>query len=926
MNNKTLLWVAFATILILCGKTSGEEIRFSHELSSDVGGFSKVQPIFNANVNGSKGKNLTGLVKALNLNGARAFLWATGNSKRPRTPWAASQYGYKDPISKEKLPAVYRKWYGQDFPITISKQFREHLNKSGQIGQLLMFREWGLCENIVFHSQVDGSSRLYPDRVNAYYSAYLDVIKKYAPWVKNCWFQATNEPNYPWWSGEFKNTKESVAVWLKVFNSLDAYIRKNYPENKLIGPCTASSSTFNWGAYRMWIKPVLAGTKYPMEIFNYHLYNIGDWTHLAWMSMFQAEAERLGRIRPQAYVSEINYMLSNNKVGAERVNFIAQHLFTALENPDKFNALSLHLLVYPRSSNQSNIIEIRNKTCYPGPLWYLYRTLSDVRGQMLWCDTGAVTNVRAVAVRPNDHKLVLALFNDGKVPRDVSLNPRLPKTLKMVRFRQVRPDGANKVIFKEGTVKPDSLRNISLLPGEVRTYCWEFKRPLPPVQRSLQTREYFAPIAGKFLADELTTTIRLPKKPSAKKRWTLRLAVFSDDLLSAEKIQATLNGNRFNLPLNQAFKEQSVLEPTCWFFEVPLKLEMVKEKNQLTIKVDDTEYRLMFASIAGREYPDAESARQRTEVEIVKRQKMIPVTSLPVGIVIDGNMATLAMKITNPSDIKRKFQVTYELPSGITFHKVPSSSDLTIPALKTRRIKLKINAKCDGNTAPKDIGIKIHSAGLTPVHLHSSISVYPKLSAVKFSTTPGESDWKKVTAVMFRHENVSAVTRLGWNSKKLFFRIKVKGPINLKTPQSLDDFWRVDGIELFLDLHNDKKAEYTLGCMQLYVCPLGIKNAPGPMCGKLIRKRQGDYVNIIGNKQDKRIIIQAVCEPGKGYTLCGEIPWDVIQKGFKPTSGSLIGLDIALTTTGAKKFTKSILGLNRKNHRSPQRWGILRLK
>lgn len=915
----------FAPLLIICGKSSGKEIRFSHQFSSDVGGFSEVQPIFNANVNGSGGEKNSELVKALNLNGARAFLWSYGISKRPRTPWAASQYGGKS-ISRDKLQVAFRKWYGQDFSTTIPENFRINLQRgSAQFKQLLMFREWGLNENLLFHSQLDGSARLYPDRVNAYYSAYLDAIKKNAPWVKNCWFQITNEPNYPWWSGEFKNNAESVAAWLKVFNSLDAYIRKKHPKNKVIGPALASISTFNWGAYRTWIKPILAGVKYPMDIFNYHLYDFGGWTHLAWMSMFQAESERLGRGRPQAYVSEINYKLKNINVGAERMLFMAQQLFTALENPDKFNALSFHLLVYPKLFNQNNIIDVHNGTCRPGTVWYLYRTLSEVRGQMLWCDTGAIPNIRAVAVRPNDRKLVLALFNDGKVPRDVSLNLCLPKTSKLVRFRWVCPDGTKNVIFKEGLVAPDSLRIVTLRPGEVRTYCWEFKRPLPPVRRSLQTREYFAPIAGKFLADKLTTTIQLPKKPSAKKRWTLRLGIFSDDLLSAEKIQAILNGHLFNLLLNQAFKEQSAKERNCWFFEMPLTPEMLRKKNQLTVKVDDTEYRLMFVSIVSREYPDAESARQRTEAEITERKKLIPASALPIGTIIDGNMATLSMQITNPTDKERKFQVACELPTGITFHNISTSFEVKIPAFRTRRIKLKLDSKSDGQAAPKEIVIQILSAGMTPVRLRSTVSVYPKLKATKFPTKPSESDWEKTPTFMFRHDNVSAVTRLAWNSKKLFFRIEVKGPINLKAPKSLDEFWRVDGVELFVDLHNDKNSDYTPGCLQLFFCPRGI-NTPKPMCGKVVRKRQGDWVNATGCKQDKRIVSQAVCESGKGYTLSGEVAWDVIQKGFKPFSGSLTGFDLALTTTGPKAFSKSVLGLNRKYYNSPRHWGILRLE
>lgn len=907
-----------------------ETVIVNPDVIRQYGDYNTVQPIFNGNVNGSDYGAANALVRELNLNGARAFLWPRLEKPYPKTPWAAAQFGGK-PIRKEEVMEARKEWFRQDFPKTVPAGF---LNKKGnwanaQFQQLQIFKDINLSENIVFHSQIDAGSRFYPERVNAYYSAYIKAIRKYAPWIKTFWIQNTNEPNYPWWSGEFDDPRESVKAWIQVYNSLDSFLRKNHPDVKVLGPVLAASSTFNWQDFNLWTKPVLAGAKNPLDIYNYHLYDIGAWSNLAWMSMFQAEAERIGRIRPRAYVSEIAYALGKKGNDGDLIHWTAQQLFTALENPDKIHALSWHLLVFDWFNNTNIIFKDRTRKTYaPGALFYLYRTLRYLRGTTVYVSPSANPALRGIAAMPDAKRLTLALFNDGREPLTVTPAPVFSAKPASLTVQSVIPSERSLYRYSTENLSPDTLRPISLAPGEVRSFEWTFSTPLKRPSKTLRQQEFYAPAAGDFFNEAISATIRLPKEPSANEHCFLRLGIYTDDKLYAEGGSIILNGKTFPVRWNQASQDVETVD-NAWFFEIPVPAGLVKKENTFSIQVRDTDYKLMFASIICRAEPDAATAQKAAGNAIAWRNAEIFATSQPLGRLAHGEKKEYRIKLENNTMKSIEYQVEITVPNGVT----PAGSSrerVTIPAGGKKLLKRKLEAVSDGMVNTREILARISAQGMRTKELKSALAIYPYREARYSSQTPTEKQWSTVPAVPFRKENIGSETKLLWNEKNLFFRIHVTGPFKPVSPQSMDGFFTKDVIEFFLDLSNTKPSQYDPSfSMQLFCCPGGVGNDPNPLCGSVIRARHGDYVDVTGRKREPEFKAEVKLIPDGGYIVTGALPWDTVQKKFSPRAGQKIGFDLALSHPGSKqtpRFSSSILGLKQKQHWSPKGWGILTLK
>ena len=572
------------------------EVRVRPNCAYEVNGFDEVQSIFNGNVNGDDRGSATHLVKMLNLNGARAFLQTGGQPGFPRTRGAFRQFGGQKPLEGAAYDKALADFWAQDFEATLPSALgnAEIGFRNDQARQLGYFRDLGLVDNIVFlPAPIDGTSLAHKDAVCRYFSAYIRAIRKVAPWLKGFSLQYVNEPNYPWFSSDFDDDqRRASAACLELHNLIDGHLRTSHPEVKLIGPCLAENS---FPFYHLWVRPFLSGARHPMEVWNYHSYDTPQWSHLAWMALYQAEAERLGRIRPQGYCTEMAYALGKKDLDGDRMVWEAQQLMTALENPDKWKGLSWHMLVMDWF-NSSNVIRKdwlgeKNERieCYAGSLWELFHAFNRVRGKYVSAESDD-DQVRAVAVRYDPTLVSVVLFNDGPARRRVAVKVdggTVPDRIRRVRRVSTRAVSATFSQYAEGN-------EIDLASGELVTL--EYRGKFPAVARTRSRREFYGDVCGRFFSGKVETAIRLPEvRPHATH--LLRFAIGVTDPLFSRRGKWSLNGK--TVDLDWTMHKRGLLHDTAdvLLFEMPLEAALLTTENRFTLETDDADYHFMFASI-----------------------------------------------------------------------------------------------------------------------------------------------------------------------------------------------------------------------------------------------------------------------------------------------------------------------------------------
>ncbi|MBN1863969.1 MAG: hypothetical protein JW808_03620 [Victivallales bacterium] len=914
-----------------------KEIRVMPQVGVKINGFDEVQPIFNANVNGSSRGEAIELVRDIRLNGARAFLWTPFSKvKAPMTPWAAKQYKGQ-PVSKEEALDAWDKWYSQDFDKSVEEVISRGVESKGsQQYQLKLFKEWGLTGNLIFHTQVDGSADRHPEGVNRYYGAYIDAIRRHAPWLNVDFIQVTNEPNYPWWSGQFKSTKESVDTWIRVFNRLDSFLREKYPETRLIGPCTASSEAFSWGGFKNWTRPVLRDVKHPMEFFNYHLYDVGAYSHLAWMEMFQAEAESYSRPRPQAVVTEINYELGNKDAEGNRFLWFAQHIFTALDNPDKFSALSYHLLAYPNGFNHAYIIMEKDGKFIPtGPYW-LYWAMSSVRGRYLYVDTNN-SAVRAFACSPAPKQLLACLFNDGVKEQVAGLASGLPGTagVEKVIKRIAYPVGqAVKHQEEDITRNPDALSRLVLPPGAICTVNWVLHDELPAPEKTVCERGYYSRTVASSFNDDLAASVSVDKLPGEDENAFLRLGVYNDDPLFAKGLTVQFNGHEMPIFWNQAPEELTVDNRTAYWLSLPLEDTWVKKDNVVKLLCPGASYRLMFISVVLRQYPSAEIAKRMMEGIKDNQVKEIKATVENIGPIMFGEARELVVTVFNPSPSPRQFKLNFDVPEDLVLKGVDIPQSVSVQGSESVSFKRGIICETppDGVVEGK-VAVRIASPGMLEKELSSIVTVYPELNATKtnepVNLNPDQELWRDVKPIVFEATGIKTSTELRWDENFLYARIAVHGDFQPQASDSIGGFWIKDSIEFFIDLNNSKGRMYGKDDRQFFVCPVGLEGAVEPLRGHVVREQRGDFVEVVDTISEPRIQASSRLEKEGGYSMVCAIPWKIISPDFKPVKGTRIGLDVAMNharSTDNIALHTSIIGLKGKPYLRPDKWGILTLK
>jgi hypothetical protein len=582
-------------------------VRVRPGLTHEVNGYDTVQPIFGGCVNGTTDGRVPELARDLILNTCREYFWPLDWSNLPgnpppKTPWAAQQYGGES-LSRADALKAWDRWYAQDFARNMATVFAKR-PWEGMLKQLELFRQWGVTRHLIFHDNVDGSALRHPQDVDRFYDAYVSAIERNAPWLSADFLQPTNEPNYPWWSGQFADTREAVAAWISVFNQLDGYLRRRHPETVLLGPCVASETMFSWSGWRGWTLPILEGVTHPMEYYNYHMYDIGPHAHLAWLGMLQAQAQLLGHARPQGALTEFNYELDKPAdARGERFRWFAEQLFAAMANPDKIGLCEMFILCDARQGgfdNEAAMLYQDAGKLVPSSVYWLYWALSEARGRMLHADCPADAGVQVLASASAPDELAVSLFNDTGAPRTVTVDPGLAAgtEVKGVAARFALVEGGRLSHGTKDLAAAADPVQVSLEPGEVMAVRWELGGPVRQ-DGVIRDAESYAPIADRPFTDALHFEVQAPQAAGTA---CLRLGVFSDDLLAARGLTVRVNGHGTSVSWQDA--PRGVGDPPgTYLVDVPLQAGWLQPENSIDLIGDGARYRLMFASLVVRGAP-----------------------------------------------------------------------------------------------------------------------------------------------------------------------------------------------------------------------------------------------------------------------------------------------------------------------------------
>jgi len=934
----TLLIALSAIIAILSASRSVaddvQQVRVDPSITWTVNGYSDVQRIFGATVNGELRDQMGDEVRSMKLNGARAYLWPymwwtapAGYASPPQTPWAAAQYGGKAPTREEAF-AAWDKFFAQDFDTGMDLWWNAAHPGNNMTYQLDLFRKWGVSDGIILHTQVDGSADRHPDDVYRYYHAYLNTIERHYPDLHFEFVQVTNEPNYPWWSGQFSTTKESVDTWLRVFNNLDARIAASEPETQLLGPCLASSEFFSWGGWSNWTAPILSGVHRPMHYYNYHLYDTPAYTNLAWMEMLQARAEALGRPRPQGVITEMQYRLYDGSEGAwkERCRWWAEHFFTALANPDKEHQYD-NFLLGSNPSTDSNVFVATKHVFHTTDLYWLYWAMANTRGKALYV-APSDGGVRRFACSPEPGKIVVSLFNSDDQAATVAVDPGLATgaNVNAVTQRIVEYQGAALSHDERTLPAVPAPVTVTLEPGGVTCIEWSVARGATQPSRTLGVHEYFSRMVAVPFDKDTTVQIAVPSTPSATQAATLRFAVNTDDLLSARGVTVAFNGHTLPVVWNQAPRQTNAPTDTrsTWWMELPLKRDWVRSSNEVTFSNVDSAYRLMFASLASRDYPDAPSAERAQSDALRERLGGVFASVKPIGPLLEHSSKPLDIQVTNQLDGPKRYTIDIAMPTGAILNGCKLHQRVLIAGHAKWFAVGSVEAGKVDQVEDRTISVMITPENGATQTIGSPMTLLPRREAMHASSAA--IDWDKIAPVVYQKGGLTAKSRLSWDERNLYVAVDVSGKFRPQQPDSVSNFYAKDAIELFVDPGNNKRIQFGDGDTQLFLCPIGVDGGAA-FGGTVPRKRQGDAVNITGVVLDPAIHVQSTVSDA-GYTIQAAIPWRLISAAFRPTPGCTIGFDLAIDHfkgTDGVNVSDSIFGLPEKSYMMPCKWGIVRL-
>ncbi|MBN1557874.1 MAG: hypothetical protein JW951_06985, partial [Lentisphaerae bacterium] len=899
--------------------------------------------VFGITANGWTRGDAAEAVRALNLNSGRAYLWPFADSRwrrehedfapPPVTPGAVQQYGHSGGVSAEDVPAQFARFFDQDLE-ALMQSWWERAAGSGQALQTGLFARWGITNGLVYHpggALDDGLMRAFPAGLNAFFDAYIGVIRRNNPDLDMDFVQLSNEPNYAHFTWPFRSQREAAEAWIEIFNRLDAHLRETHPGTRLLGPCLASGTFFSWGGWQDWTEPLLEGAAFPLSHYNYHCYDEGAYTHLAWQEMLQARADALGRPRPRAVVTEMNYRLDRGapEDNRRRVRWWAQHLFTALEHPDKADIYNYFLAAF-RKFTASNLFHKEDGEWKANDTYWLYWTLADLRGRLLYAGPVGDRRLRVAAAAPASDRIVAAVFNDADVPRKIRLVPAGPfadvLAAAETQWRFARYDDVLGPIGhgEAPAVSENGVLYAVLAPGEVRTASWKLPRPIEP-RETVHRHSFYSPVTGAAFEDSLTVPLATPRPPTERESVWLRVGVNGDDLLRARGLRFAMNGWNEAVYWNEAPPQVDTGQRTDWWIELPLDRNTIRRENALHLSHADAPYRLMFAAVVYREHPDAASARAGHRDALNLRRGRVQAALRPVGMMMSGDRKPGGVAIRNADAAHRAYEVRLRLPPSLRLEDPPASWTVEVPPGESRDVAFTLEALPVNQQASGEVSVAVTADGMLPRADAEPVTVYPR-RVVPFAAEPpvpdGQLDeWTGEPFAAVAADGLESRAWLAWDAEALYLAADVTTGTSPQQPASLENFWGQDSLELFVDLGNQKAAQYDRDDLQLFLCPVGLDGGAA-FGGRVVRRKRGDTVDVTDIVADPDIRT-AAAPHDTGYRLEAAVPWAVIAPDAQVAGDRRVGLNVALNHRdpgGGSFFSDSLLGLGGKGHASPQQW------
>lgn len=913
------------------------DIRVYPKWAQAIGGYDQVQALFGGNTNGESRGGANALLRELNLNTSRLHLWpetfgAPKQMQSPATPYFVAQFGtiggYLTPIPESEVDAAWDKWFKLDFSQFIDPMIAKGVaNPHGgsMASQLVLQKEWNSTDNIIFYAthKMDAGAVRNSEGVCRYLDQYLDAVNKYAPWLNVTFAQLFNEPNYSWFVNSFGgNQAKAVQGYVDLYNVVDKHLRQTHPKTQILGPCLASSEFFSWGGWNEWTIPVLKGAQYDLEYYNYHNYDTAAVSHLAWVQMLQAQALALGKGKPRAIVTEMNDDAVIN-VAANKFEWWSEHLFYALENPDKIHALEYFLTVW-RKGQQGNLVYSDGNTYHPTDTYWLYWVLRDTRGQLRHIQMPALKDLKVIACSPRENQLVISLFNNTGRTVEINLDSGLSDTAsikQLVRYAAWKQN--QQVQHVQETMASQTKPNIQIRNGEVQSYVWDLNEPLTADAGKLDQQEYYAKtVAQKFGKDGLNTKIMATRLPQADETVALRFAVFSDDVLAARGLSCSVNGYQKAVAWTDAPREREHSQRTLWWMEMSVPRDVIAIDNALVFSDVDTDYRLMFASLIYRQQPSVEHAKSLEKQRLFDANSNIAVRFAPIKGLIEDQAKDWSLELVNRSDSPVTCTLNVRVPANVTLKLSSPDQPIFVPANATHRVTGTIMAKQCQTVELERLLVNLQTDAGIMRDYPMTISVYPKRQAAHMKQKPvidGKlDDWTEMHVINMQSNGKRAGMQLGWDEQHLYFAVTVKTGHMPTKPEIANQFWKGDVLELFVDPGNKKSRLYAPTDGQFYFCPYG-STSNQSASGRCLRIRKAESVVHNGTQHDGpwQCVYQA---DDTGYVLEGFVPWSCLDPDFKAEAGSMVGMDAAISG-----FT-SMFGTKNKPFDTPSQWGILTLE
>ena len=905
----------------------------------EVEGYRAVQPIFGVTCNGETHGERVEQVRAMAPNSARAYLWPlrwwSGNeefSPAPTTPGEMQQKGTpgEEIPSAEETYAQWERFFDQDFSPLFNAWYEDKL-ESGvpQALQPKLFSAWGLTENLVFQPRIGPYMRHRIEDTKRYFGDYIDWIERINPALNVDFVQLFNEPNYPKWGWDFESKQESAEAYIRTFDEVDQHLRDNHPHTRLLGPCLASRMSFSWQGWEQWFKPMIRDLSHPPRYMNYHNYAQGAFHQLSWIQMMQAYADSLDRPRPRSVITEMNFDLwdrSNHR----RFQWWAQHLFLALEHPDKHHIYNYFLITLGGRWPHAGLFGNLDAGLPRKPMYWLYHTMAWTRGDARYVKPHDTDDLHVFATAPATDQLVVSIFNDHHQPRSVSIRTGLSdQSIRQVRQR-IAYVHEDQMTHEQREMPTEADTQVELPPFAVTSLRFDLTEPQTP-ERTLRVDEFYSEtVAADFVDAQLELALPVERLPRDYETVRLRFAVYLTDTMAARGLTAALNGQARSVTWDDAPSgriKEGDKHHVRWV-SIPIALDEVRPNNTLLLSEADTDYRLLFASLVYRQHPDARAAAEIEARHLNAWSRRIEARLSALGMFSTREAQTLKLTVDNPTDQPATFDVTFRTDDGLVLQMEKAATRFTLASGESRAIDATVRAQDPHRTVRGNV-VAVVRQGDRKRELSSPAVAHPPIHATRVSQPPKIDgrfeDWKQIPSIEHVEEQkrINAESRLAWDAEHLYLAVRIDSG---KPPgqSSLSQFYLPDVIELFIDLGHEKSMEYDANDGQVFLTPKG----PGARArgGLFMHERRGDFVEKLGPKFFDQITVSSKIESW-GYRLEAAVPWSLIDARFTPEVGRRLGINLAVNHVPDRggAFGDSLIGLEGKWHGRPHKWAVLEL-